>query len=214
MSLVFLIFSRASAYFDYPLYVALFMTKAHNLRSALENSYLRVFISFDDLHQLHTMAGCVVSLEVVWHSFWHLLRWSLAGEMVLLWTSTTGVTGMVCLVTTALVVLPMALHRLRKAIQFEYRKAMHYLSIVWAISLALHAPSQHIGWIMGLTLGIYLVDYAYGFFMRMHHLDTLHMTRLGSAVVVTWPDPPGFRNMGGRERETFITELGEGRKRQ
>ena len=193
-SILFLVFARASAYFDYPLYVGLFVTKMHNLRTALQRSYVSEFFQFDDLHRLHTMAGCIVGVEVLWHSFWHLLRWGLAGEMHLLWTTATGVTGMLCLCLTAIIVLPMAVTRLRRSISFELRKGLHYLSIVWAISLALHAPSQHVGWVMGLALGIYLIDFAYGFFFRIYHIETLYLTRLGSAVIVTWQDPPGFLN--------------------
>ena len=78
-SLVFLAFARLSAYFDYPLYVLLFASKAHNLRGALYRTHLREFLPLDDLHHLHTFAGAV-SFEVIWHSFWHILRWGLAGD--------------------------------------------------------------------------------------------------------------------------------------
>ena len=194
MSIMFLVFSRASAYFDYPLYVILFVSKSRNLQYVLDDSYLREFVRFDKLHHLHAVAGCIVSVEVVWHSFWHLLRWGLADEIHFLWTTTTGVSGTLCLLLTTVIVLPMAVHRLRRCIPFELRKAVHYLSIVWAISLSLHAPSQRIGMVMGLSLGIYLIDILFGFLMRTHHIKTLHFTRLESAVVVTWKDPSQFVN--------------------
>ena len=56
-SLVFLAFARLSAYFDYPLYVLLFASKAHNLHGALYRTHLREFLPLDDLRHLHTFAG-------------------------------------------------------------------------------------------------------------------------------------------------------------
>ena len=194
MSIMFLVFSRASAYFDYPLYVILFVSKARNLQHVLHDSYLREFIRLDKLHQLHAAAGCIVSVEVVWHSFWHFLRWGLAGEIHFLWTTRTGVSGTLCLFLTTVIVLPMAVQWLRRCIPFEWRKGVHYLSIVWAVSLGLHAPSQHIGMIMSLALSIYLIDILFGFLMRTHHIKTLQFTRLESAVVMTWKDPSQFMN--------------------
>ena len=74
-SLLFLAFSRLSAYFDYPLYVILFLSKAHNLRGILQRTHLSELLPLDDMHNLHTFAGAVVGFEVIWHSWWHLLRW-------------------------------------------------------------------------------------------------------------------------------------------
>jgi hypothetical protein len=48
----------------------------------------------------------------------------------LLWTSQTGVTGLVALVTGSFVILPMAVPYLKKAMSFEWRKGLHYLSIL------------------------------------------------------------------------------------
>jgi hypothetical protein len=127
-SLLFLVFSRASAYFDYPLYVCLFMTKARNLTDALQRSYISEFLPLDDLHHVHSLAGNIVSIEVLWHSFWHMLRWGLQGDIHLLWTHTTGISGMICLLLTGVIALPFSIHRLRRIISFEARKAMHYLS--------------------------------------------------------------------------------------
>ena len=53
---VFLALARCSAYFDYPLYVLLFISKCHNLRGMLYRTYLREWLPLDDLHHLHTLA--------------------------------------------------------------------------------------------------------------------------------------------------------------
>lgn len=106
-SLVFLAFARLSAYFDYPLYVMLFLSKAHNLRGILHRTFLREFLPLDDLHSLHVFAGKVVAIEVFWHSFWHLLRWGLAGDLRLLWQHSTGISGLISLILTPLITWPM-----------------------------------------------------------------------------------------------------------
>ncbi|KAJ1466529.1 hypothetical protein T484DRAFT_1861418 [Baffinella frigidus] len=51
-SVLFLTLARCSAYFDYPLYVCLFLTKAHNLRAFLSRSYLSVFLKLDHPHEV------------------------------------------------------------------------------------------------------------------------------------------------------------------
>ena len=66
-----------------------------------------------------------VGFEVISHSFWHLLRWGLAGDIQLLWTHVTGVTGLISLLVTPLIVWPMLFTTLRKKIPFEWRKAAH-----------------------------------------------------------------------------------------
>jgi hypothetical protein len=195
-SFVFLVLARLSAYFDYPLYVLLFLSKAHNLRGFLQRSNLSEFLPLDDLHHLHTFAGTLVGFEVIWHSFWHMLRWGLGGNLQLLWRHQTGISGLIALLVTPLIAFPMLFKKLRKGINFELRKTLHYLSIVWGISICFHAPQRHISIIMGTAVGIYLIDWAYGYFFAIYHLPTLQMTRLGSVVEVVWKHPKGFVNPG------------------
>jgi hypothetical protein len=94
---------------------------------ALHRSYLGQFLPLDDLHHLHTFAGTVVGVEVMSHSFWHLLRWGLGGELHLLWGHVTGRSGLLALLITPLLVWPMSVQRLRKTIAYEWRKTLHYL---------------------------------------------------------------------------------------
>ena len=196
-SVSFLVFARASAYFDYPLYVALFLSKAHNLRAFLHQSYVSTLVDMGDPHHLHTLAGTIVSLEVFWHASWHLLRWGLAGEIHLVWTHVTGRSGLVALAITPLITWPMMFQGLRRRVAFEWRKMLHYLSIVWALALCFHAPTQHISKIMGAAVGVYLVDYVYGLFVRVHFVPTLTLRRLSTAVEVTFKNPTPDFNKGG-----------------
>ena len=195
-SLVFLAFARLSAYFDYPLYVMLFLSKAHNLRGILHRTFLREFLPLDDLHSLHVFAGKVVAIEVFWHSFWHLLRWGLAGDLRLLWQHSTGISGLISLILTPLITWPMLFTRLKVAIDFTTRKALHYLSMVWVISICFHAPASWIRYIMGIAAGIYACDWLYGF-AKLYHATTLMFTRIGGAVEIVWEHPPDFNLDGG-----------------
>ena len=60
---IFLAFARASAYFDYPMYLILFVSKCHNLRGAAYGTHLKEWLPLDDMHHLHTFAGTFVSFE-------------------------------------------------------------------------------------------------------------------------------------------------------
>ena len=194
---MFLVFARASAYFDYPLYVALFLSKAHNLHEFLQRTFISEFVNLKDLHHVHTLAGMVVAFEVMWHSFWHLLRWGLSGNIHLLWEHVTGQSGLIAMTLTPFITVPMMSQRMRKLYAFEWRKSLHYLSVVWGLAICFHAPTQHIGIIMGTAVGVYLTDYAYGFFVRLHYLPTLKMRRLTSAVDVQFENPTSSFERGG-----------------
>ena len=74
--MIFLTLARCSAFFDYPLYVLLFLSKTRNLNNYLQKSMLRCWINFSDLHRVHTMFGIVVAYESTSHSFFHILRWA------------------------------------------------------------------------------------------------------------------------------------------
>ena len=196
--LIFLALSRLSAYFDYPLYVLLFVSKMNNLRGLLYRTHLREWLPLDDLHHLHTLSGCIVSFEVIWHSFWHILRWAVGGDIRFLWEHITGISGLISLAITPFITWPMMFRKARKAIPFGVRKTLHYLSVVWAVSICFHAPKRHIAFIMGCTVGCYCLDWTLGYFMSIHYCATLKMTRLGvSAVEIVFEHPPGFTNRGG-----------------
>jgi len=166
------------------------------LRTLAYHSYLREFLPLDDAHGLHAFAGMVVSFEVMRHSFWHLLRWGLNGDIGLLWRDQTGVTGLLSLLCTPLIAWPTLFPRLKKAMFFEWRKALHYLSIVWGICICFHAPASHIFFLIGIPVVVYLLDYLYGFARRIHSVPTLQMTRLGSNIEIVFENPPGFSSVG------------------
>ena len=113
-----------------------------------------------------------------------------------MWQHGTGISGLISLLLTPLIAWPMLFPRLRKGIRFEVLKALHYLSVVWAVSICFHAPKRHIAIIMGLSVGLYAVDWLYGYFFKVYHAETLRFTRIGNAVEVVWEHPQGFESKG------------------
>ena len=76
LSMIFLTLARTSAWFDYPLYMLLFLSKARNLNNFLQGTMLKCWINFSDAHRVHSLFGIIVGIESTSHSFFHLLRWA------------------------------------------------------------------------------------------------------------------------------------------
>ena len=49
---------------------------------------------------------------------------------------------------------------------------------------------------MGLAVGLYVLDWLYGYFFQISYAQTLDFKRIGSSVQVTWEHPPGFKSEG------------------
>lgn len=154
--------SRTTAYTVYPLMMLLFLSKANHLRSILQRSYYSIYFPFFHMHDLHARGGIIVGYCVVLHAVAHISRWASRGEIQFLVQSQTGVSGLICVLLTPLITLPMAWERLRKRIPWEVRKALHYLSIVWGVVICFHAPVRDVGILMGIPVGIYLLDFLVG----------------------------------------------------
>lgn len=75
-SMIFLTISRCCAFFDYPLYMLLFLSKTHNLNNFLQTTILGIFVNFSDYHKVHGLFGIIVGIESTTHSFFHILRWA------------------------------------------------------------------------------------------------------------------------------------------
>lgn len=123
LSMIFLTIARASAWFDYPLYMLLFLSKCSNLNNFLQSTAARCWVNFSDSHKVHSLFGCIVAIETTSHSFFHLLRWARrSNDIQLLWTTKTGITGLIAFSLTPLIALPMAVPCLKKRMTFEWRK--------------------------------------------------------------------------------------------
>ena len=181
-SIVLLTLARCSAFFDYPLYMMLFLSKCHNINNICRRTVLREWIDFADMHKVHKLFGVVVGIETMSHSFFHLLRWELNGDFSLLWETKTGITGLITAIITPLVCWPMYVPALKKNMKFELRKGLHYLAVVWALALLWHAPSK-IYYLIGIPALIYAVDYLFGFFIRNTLIENAYFERYGESGV-------------------------------
>ena len=178
LSITLLTLARCSAYFDYPLYMMMFLSKCHNINNISRRTVLREWIDFADMHKVHKLFGVVIGVETMSHSFFHVLRWCLNGDINLLLGTKTGITGVITVIITPLVVWPMVVPILKKKIPFEVRKGLHYLVIVWAIALLWHAPSR-IYYLIGVPALIYVLDYLFGFFIRNTLIENAYFERYG-----------------------------------
>eukprot|EP00984_Skeletonema_dohrnii_P018185 scaffold8428_cov120-Skeletonema_dohrnii-CCMP3373.AAC.1 len=194
ISIILLTLARCSAFFDYPLYMMLFLSKAHNLNNHMRRTLFREWIDFGDMHTVHKIFGIVVGIETMFHSFFHLLRWGLNNEMSLLWRTAAGITGFIAAAVTPLLCWPMVVPFLKQRLSFELRKGLHYLSIVWAIALLFHAPSK-IPWLIGIPALVYVVDFIFGYFKRNNLVETAYFERYGeNGVSLHFKNPKSWEN--------------------
>jgi hypothetical protein len=193
LSMIFLTIARSTAWFDYPLYMLLFMSKANNLNNFLQKTALRCWINFSDYHRVHSLFGIIVGIESTSHTFFHLLRWARRkGDIQLLWTTTTGITGLIAITITPFIVLPMTVPYLKSRMRFEWRKGLHYLALVWGAALMCHAP-QRIFWLIGIPVFIYAADKMAEGLFKTHLVESAHFQRLGdTSCLITFKNPPGF----------------------
>jgi hypothetical protein len=111
ISMVLLTIARCSAFFDYPLYMMIFLSKCHNLNNILRRTIMRELIDFADMHCIHSIFGIVIAVESTSHSFFHVIRWGINNDIDLLWKTQTGVTGAIGCAVTAFIVWPMCIPR-------------------------------------------------------------------------------------------------------
>jgi hypothetical protein len=174
LSIILLALARCSVYFDYPLYMMMFFSKCHNINNICRRTVLREWIDFADMHKVHKIFGIVVGIETMFHSFFHMLRWGLNSDSILLWTTTTGITGLIAVITTPLICWPMVVPAIKERLAFEVRKGLHYLAIVWVVGLLFHASSM-ISYLIGIPALIYLMDYLVGYFVRNSLMEALRL---------------------------------------
>lgn len=189
--------SRLAAYTLYPLYIIMFLSMARNLLAWLQHTVIAEYVPLTSLHYLHSWAGTWIGIVIMWHGLWHMIRWGVQGNLRnLLFDNQTGLTGLVSLVITPIVVWPMRIRWLRQRVSFEIRKRLHYLSWVWAASIAFHAPQTDIVYIVGISLLIYLVDWFYGVFVTTFLAPSARFVRLESFVMIRVLKPEGFQMKG------------------
>ncbi|KAL7449286.1 hypothetical protein ACHAWC_001359 [Mediolabrus comicus] len=125
----------------------------------------------------------------MFHSFFHMIRWGLNYDISFLWTTATGITGLIAVIVTFLIVWPMVIPPLKHRLPFELRKGLHYLWIVWAIALVFHAPSR-IYYLIGIPALLLLIDYLFGYFVRNTLIEDAYFERYGeNGVALHFQNP-------------------------
>ena len=85
-----------------------------------------------------------------------------------------------------------SLQFLKRRMSFEWRKGLHFLSIIWVLSLMNHAP-QRIFWLVGVPFFIYCGDKLFGVVSRTYLLENCYFERLSdSFCLITFQNPNDF----------------------
>mmetsp|Transcript_23015 Transcript_23015/g.59033 ORF Transcript_23015/g.59033 Transcript_23015/m.59033 type:complete len:687 (-) Transcript_23015:117-2177(-) len=191
--------SRMSAFSLYPAMVLVFFSKCKATLNFLESSPVSMGM-FKDIHELHIYCGHYIAFDVWVHTLFHLLRWGTHGNISLLWTSQTGITGLVVVLATPLITFPMMYFK--KTLRYEIRKALHYLFYLFAIGMCFHVPPSavpnggFIAYILGICIGWYTLDALYVFFVMTEKIDTTTFHVLPSGVQMTMAVSPAFAARG------------------
>ena len=85
-----------------------------------------------------------------------------------------------------------SLQFLKRRMSFEWRKGLHFLSIIWVLSLMNHAP-QRIFWLVGVPFFIYCGGKLFGVVSRTYLLENCYFERLSdSFCLITFQNPKDF----------------------
>mmetsp|Transcript_17430 Transcript_17430/g.24892 ORF Transcript_17430/g.24892 Transcript_17430/m.24892 type:complete len:638 (+) Transcript_17430:540-2453(+) len=200
-----LVISRMSAFSLYPVMIAVFLSKCRATSSVLSKIHVSEFLMQDN-HELHEYAGRYIAVVVWIHTFFHLLRWGLQGNIELLWTHKTGISGFVVVVATPIITVLMISDKCKRRIKYEIRKGLHYLFYVFAVGLCFHAPTSGIpngGFIapvLGFCIALYTLDALYVYVFMTEKIDTTIFHVLPSGVEMTMAVSESFQkrmNKGG-----------------
>jgi hypothetical protein len=116
-----LVLSRASAFSMYPMLVVVFVTKMKATLLYLSSTPLSMYLGIlKQAHEHHAHAGAWLAFDVWIHTLFHVLRWWDQGNLRLLWTSRAGLSGLIVLIATPLIALPMMICKNR--LSYEIRK--------------------------------------------------------------------------------------------
>lgn len=162
---IFLAIARGTAFAIYPDIFVIFISKCRATLTLFARIPYGMYL-FQDMHDVHAYCGRFIANMVAVHTLFHLLRWGIAGNINLLIDSAAGVTGLIATIVTPLITVMMMVEPVRRRIQFEIRKAIHYLFFVFSISLIWHVPTTALPYggfiriVMIFCIVLYIVDAA------------------------------------------------------
>mmetsp|Transcript_23439 Transcript_23439/g.38791 ORF Transcript_23439/g.38791 Transcript_23439/m.38791 type:complete len:677 (+) Transcript_23439:87-2117(+) len=191
--------SRFSGYFMYPCLILVFLTKLRATGAFLSGSLINMFM-YQDLHRLHVYCGWVILLDSCVHTTCHLTRWALQGNLVLLFQHASGVTGLMIILSTFLICVPMMVWK--EKIRYELRKLLHYLFLVFALALCFHAPQSAVpnggfcAYIFPTILVWYGLDCLFCALFMTESIETTRYHTLTSGVQMTMKVSKRFQQWG------------------
>lgn len=180
--------SRMSAFSLYPVMILVFLSKCKATINFLEGTRLTLYM-WHDMHALHIYCGHYIAFDVWVHTLFHLIRWGTAGNISLLWTHPTGVSGLVVVLATPLITLPMLY--MKTTLPYEVRKALHYLFYVFAVGMCFHVPASGVPnggflpYVLGACIVIYFLDAMYIEMFMTEKIETTTFHVLPSGVQMT-----------------------------
>ena len=175
------------------------LTKLRATGTFLARTPLNMFF-IQDSHALHSYCGWVVFVDGTLHSVAHILRWINQGNVGLLFSHRSGLSGLVAFVAVWLIVLPMVLFKNR--VKFEIRKVSHYMFLVMTFALCFHSPPSAVpnggfaAYIFSILLVWYMLDAFYCTFFMTELIDTTFFHTLSSGVQMTMKVSKRFQSWG------------------
>jgi hypothetical protein len=199
--------SRISAFSLYPMLVVVFLSKCRACQNFLSGTPVAMLTRWD-AHELHAFAGQYIAFDVWLHTLFHLIRWGLQGNIHLLWTHITGVTGLVVVLSTPLIAFPMMY--CKGMIPYEIRKGLHYLFYVFALGLCFHVPPTavpnggYIAYVLGFCICLYFADALYVYLFMSEKIETTVFHVLPSGVQMTMPVSEAFQRRGQQGGYAYV----------
>lgn len=117
-----------------------FVSKLRLTTNFLSHTYLGQLFLATDLHDIHIYCGHYILIDGTIHTIFHSLRWAAQGNLYLMFQNQSGVSGVIVIVSTLLICLPMMYGK--RNVAYEIRKATHYLFLLFALAMCFHVPSS------------------------------------------------------------------------
>ena len=144
--------------------IMVFITKFRATMNFISKTPFSLYTNAD-LHDFHVCCGWIVMVDGVIHAIFHVLRWGNQGNLSLLFTHYSGISGVLVVTTLLLICIPM-IYFVGK-VSYELRKALHYLFVIFCLAMAAHSPTSTIpnggftAWVFPILLAWYSLDYLY-----------------------------------------------------
>ena len=203
--------SRASAFSMYPMLVVVFVTKMKAIHFFLYTSPLSMYFGIlTNAHEFHVHAGRYLAFDVWLHTLFHILRWHAQDNMILLWTSRAGLSGIIAIVAITFVTFPIMCCCCKDKMSYEIRQGLHFLFYIVAIGLCFHVPISaipnggYIAPILGTCFVLYTLDVCYVYFFMCETIETPSFHVLPSGVQLTFTASDRFRKAAAITRGGYV----------